>query len=119
MKKYNLIISQYSNHSDIMVGYNVYDNELQDYVSYNKKIGEKLISAQSSYSTIYCNEDTIYFYDKMDGFNVAQIIEYDIETKTSKEIIIETKEEISFIRSIDSKLYLFLKESNDAIVVEI
>ena len=55
----------------------------------------------------------------MDGFNVAQIIEYDIETKTSKEIIIETKEEISFIRSIDSKLYLFLKESNDAIVVEI
>ena len=118
-KEDNLIISQYSNHSDIMVGYNVYDNELQDYVSYNKKIGEKLISAQSSYSTIYCNEDTIYFYDKMDGFNVAQIIEYDIETKTSKEIIIETKEEISFIRSIDSKLYLFLKESNDAIVVEI
>lgn len=115
----NLIIHQCLDHDEIKIRYDKYDEELGDYNSYQVKIGDKLFSAVNAFSTIYCNENKIYYYNKIEEIDVAQIIEYDLLTKTSKEIIIEMREDVSFIREIDSKLHLFLKDSNDAIVVNL
>ena len=116
-KNDNLIIHQCLDHEEIKITYDKYDEELGDYNSYQVKIGDKLFSGIEVFSAIYYNENKIYYCNKTGEFDVAQIIEYDLLTKTSKEIIIEIKEDVSFIREIDSKLHLFLKDSNDAIVV--
>lgn len=118
-KNDNLIIHQFLEHNEIKIGYDKYDEELGDYNSYQVKIGDKIFFGAAAFSTVYCNENKIYYYNKLGKIDAAQIIEYDLLTKTSKETIIEMKEDVSFIREIDSKLHLFLKDSNDAIVVSL